>query len=113
MRSPLVPRAGTFSVGNSGRPRSCQLGALVMAPCDGEPICRKIARLEPSCSCRSLGITVGEHVQMALPQEWGRSLLHITATSPNVTELAVSRPVLPPLLPVAIAAPHPSMPCGL
>src|ERR1700722_15104331 len=87
MRSPFVPRAGTFSVANTGRPGRLQFGALVPP---FSPL-MKMALLAPSLSCKSCGTTLGLHVHTALPQEIGSSLAHMPATSANCTWLEPAR----------------------
>src|SRR5262249_51711556 len=77
MRSPLVPRAGTFSVTNVGRPSSDQFGRFA-APWS---MLMKMARLAPSLSCKSCGMTVGLCTQMQLLTLDGSILEYIVATS--------------------------------
>src|SRR5262245_43822394 len=109
MRSPFVPRAGSFSVGMAGRPRSDQLGALA-APWS---MLMKMARLAPSLSWRSWGTTEGLKAQKARFHEAGRSFDHMVATSLKLTWPAVARAVPPALPPVAMVAEAPRMPWGL
>src|SRR5690242_18187740 len=102
MMSPLVPRAGSFSVGNAGRPNSDQFGDLVMP----WSMLMKMARFAPSLSCNSCGTTLGEKAQTAQPHEAGSSFDHMVAMSGNRT--------LPPVLRVtATDDPAVSIPCGL
>src|SRR5438132_1007172 len=68
---------GTFSVQNVGMPSSDHDGFLVMP----WSMLMKMARLAPSASCRSCGMTLGLWTQMELLMLDGNSLAYMFATS--------------------------------